>query len=100
MTNFNWIINQMDSLTANGFVVRVHYTVIATDETYSTSIYGTTDYTQTQGQTYIPYENLTESIVASWVQESLGKDAIETSMQNQIDALKNPVQQSGLPWAS
>jgi hypothetical protein len=100
MTTFNWTINQMERLTSDGFVVTVHYNVSATDDTYQASTYGTTSYTQTEGETYIPYADLTEAIVVGWVQEALGKDTVEASLQGQIDAQKNPVQESGLPWSA
>jgi hypothetical protein len=100
MTTYLWTINQMERLTSDGFVVTVHYNVSATDDTYQASTYGTTSYTQTPGETYIPYEDLTQEVVVGWVQEALGKDTVEASLQGQIDALKNPVQESGLPWAA
>jgi hypothetical protein len=98
MTTFNWTISEMDRLTADGFVVTVHYNVTATDDTYSASTYGTVGYTQEQGETYIPYADLTEATVVGWVQTSLGKDTVETSLQSQIEAQKHPVQEAGVPW--
>jgi len=98
MTTFNWTISQMDRLTADGFVVTVHYNVTATDDTYSASTYGTVGYTQEQGESYIPYADLTEATVVGWVQTSLGKDTVEANLQSQIDAQKAPVKASGLPW--
>jgi len=100
MTTYLWTINQMDRLTSDGFVVTVHYNVGATDDTYQASTYGTTSYTQTPGETYIPYDELTQAVVVGWVQEALGKDTVEASLQGQIDAQKNPVQESGLPWTA
>ena len=100
MTTYLWTINQMERLTSDGFVVTVHYNVSATDDTYQASTYGTTSYTQTPGETYIPYEDLTQDVVVGWVQEALGKDTVEASLQGQIDAQKNPVQESGLPWTN
>jgi len=90
----------MERLTSDGFVVTVHYNVSATDDTYQASTYGTTSYTQTPGETYIPYDDLTQAVVVGWVQEALGKDTVEASLQSQIDALKAPLQQAGLPWAA
>jgi len=98
MTTFNWTISQMDRLTADGFVTTVHYNVTATDDTYSASTYGTVGYTQEQGESYIPYADLTEATVVGWVQTSLGKDTVEANLQSQIDAQKAPVKASGLPW--
>ena len=100
MITYLWAINQLDRLTSDGFVVTVHYNVSATDDTYQASTYGTTSYTQTPGETYIPYDDLTQAVVVGWVQEALGKDTVETSLQSQIDAFKNPVQKSGLPWVT
>ena len=99
MTTFNWQVVDMDRLTSDGFVVVVHYNVSAVDGDYQASTYGTTSYTQTPGETYIPYDELTQAAVVGWVQEALGKDTVEASLQGQIDALKNPVQESGVPWA-
>ena len=98
MTTYNWIINTMDRLTSDGFVITVHYTVTAEDGDYNASTYGTVGYTQ-DSNTYIPYADLTENEVVGWVQTSLGKDTVEATLQSQIDILKNPVQATGLPWA-
>jgi hypothetical protein len=89
----------MDRLTADGFVVTVHYNVSATDGTYSANTYGTVGYQEQPGETYTPYDQLTEAQVVGWVQNSLGKDTVETSLQSQINAQINPVQESGVPWS-
>ncbi len=99
MTNYLWTISQMERLTADGFVVTVHYNVSATDGTYNSSTYGTVGYTQQPGETFIPYADLTEAIVVGWVQTSLGQATVEASLQSQINAQINPVQESGVPWA-
>lgn len=100
MTTYNWSIVNMDRLTADGFVVTVHYNVSATDGTHNASTYGTVGYTEQSGQTYVPYADLTQAQVVGWVQTSLGKDTVEDSLQRQIDAQKNPVQESGTPWGA
>ena len=99
-TTYTWSIVNMERLTADNFVVVVHYNVSAVDDIYTAGTYGTTSYTQTPGETYIPYADLTQDIVVGWVQEALGKDTVEASLQGQIDAQKNPVQESGLPWTA
>jgi hypothetical protein len=99
MTTFNWQVVDMNRLTSDDFVVTVHYNVSATDGTYQASTYGTTSYTQEPGESYIPYADLTQAIVVGWVQTTLGKDTVEASLQGQIDALKAPVQEAGVPWA-
>jgi hypothetical protein len=97
--NYQWNVVQMDRLTSDGFVVTVHYTVNAVDGDYTASTYGTVGYTQGEGS-YVPYADLTEAEVVGWVQDSLGKDTVEESLASQIEAQKNPVQESGVPWAA
>ena len=87
----------MDRKTADGFVTTVHYTVSAVDGDHTALSYGTVGFTQEQGS-YTPFEQLTKEQVVGWVQESLGKDEVEAGLAAQIDALKNPVSESGLPW--
>jgi hypothetical protein len=94
---FNWNVVQMDRLTSDNFVVTVHYSVTATDGDYSANTYGTVGYTQ-ESDNFIPFDNLTPEIVTGWVQTSLGKDTVEEGLAAQIQAQKNPVQESGLPW--
>jgi hypothetical protein len=89
----------MNRLTSDGFVVTVHYNVSATDGTYSANTYGTVGYQEQPGETYVPYDQLTEAQVVGWVQTSLGKDTVEASLQSQINAQINPVQESGVPWS-
>ena len=96
-TTYNWTIQQMDRNTDGGFVTTVHYNVSAVDGEFTASTYGTVGYTQ-EDKMYIPYADLTEAEVVGWVQESLGKDTVEASLTAQIEAQKNPVSESGLPW--
>jgi len=100
MTTYAWTIQQMDRLTSDGFVVTVHYNVLAVDGDYNASTYGTVGYTEQPGEQYVPYDQLTEQQVVGWVQESLGKDIVEASLDSQIEAQKNPVQESGVPWVT
>jgi hypothetical protein len=97
MINYEWNIAQMERKAADGFVTTVHYTVSAVDGDHTASSYGTVGYTQEPGN-YTPFEQLTKEQVVGWVQESLGKDEVEAGLAAQIDAQKNPVSESGLPW--
>ena len=98
MISYTWNVVQMDRLTSDNFVVTVHYNVSAVDGDFTASTYGTVSYTQ-ESDNFIPFENLTPEIVIGWVKESLGEETVEASLASQIEALKNPVQVSGLPWS-
>lgn len=95
--NYEWNVVNMERKTDNGFVVTVHYTVNVVDGEVTASTYGTVGYTQ-EADSFTPFEQLTKDQVVGWVQTSLDKDAVEASLASQIEALKNPVQESGLPW--
>jgi hypothetical protein len=94
---FTWNVVQMDRLTSDGFVVTVHYTVNAVDGEYTASTYGTVGYTQ-EDKSYTLFADLTKEQVIGWVKDSLGQETVETALAAQIEAQKNPVQKSGLPW--
>ena len=54
---------------------------------------------------FIPFEELTEEVVGSWVQAKLGEAEItrieteaQTRLQERIDREKNPEFLQGLPW--
>lgn len=98
LPTFTWVISSMDRQANNGFVSTVHYRAMATEGEYTVDTYGTVGYTHESDGTYIPYADLTEEDVISWVQDSLGKEVVEERLQTQINALKAPTQKSGLPW--
>ena len=93
---FTWNVVQMDRKSADGFVTTVHYNVSAVDGEFTASTYGTVGYTE-EGA-FTPYSQLTEAVVVGWVQDSLGQATVEESLAAQIEAQKNPVSESGLPW--
>lgn len=95
---YTWQVVNMDRKSADGFVTTVHYNVSAVDGEFTASTYGTVGYTE-EGA-FTPYSQLTEALVVGWVQNSLGKETVETALAAQIDAQKNPVSESGLPWAA
>ena len=99
MINYTWQVVQMDRQVADGFVTTVHHTVSAVDGEFTASTYGTVGFTK-EDMDYVPFEQLTPEQVIGWVQDSLGKDTVEEALATQIEAQKNPVSESGLPWAA
>jgi hypothetical protein len=91
-----WKIVQLDRKTADGFVTTAHWTVTATDGDFSASAYGTCGF---DGELTTSYEDLTEEQVLGWVwANGVDKDATEESLAAQIEAQKNPVTATGVPW--
>jgi hypothetical protein len=90
-------IVQLDRNTSDGFVTTVHYSVSKVDGEFSASTYGTIGFETSTPET--PFESLTEAQVIAWVKDKLGEEVVEAALAAQIEAQRNPVQASGLPWA-
>jgi len=91
----NWNIVQLDRKTADGFVTTAHWNCTAIDGDYSANAYGSVGFS---GDLVTPYENLTQEQVLGWVWEQIDKAEIEANLTKQIEAQKNPVSVTGVPW--
>jgi len=91
----NWSIQQLDRKTADNYVTTAHWTCTATDGDFSANAYGTVGFS---GDLVTPYENLTQEQVLGWVWEQVDKAEIEANLTKQIEAQKNPVSETGVPW--
>lgn len=108
MTNFTWVVTQLYTETIDGqqdYVVVANYTVNGIDGIYSAEYSNLINFTTDQVSPFIPYNELTNDIVASWIQQELGQDgvnAIYNNIQAQIDSQINPPivpQNTPLPWS-
>lgn len=93
-----WSIQNLDRRTSDGFVTTAHWTCLAVDGEFSASVYSTCSWSE--GQPAVAYDALTQETVLGWVWASgVDKAATEAAVTAQINAQKNPVSASGLPWA-
>ncbi len=93
-----WNISQTNYETANGFITTAHWTCTEVDGEYSASVYGTCGFS---GTPTIPYAQVTMQEVLDWCWAGgVDKDTIEESLAANIALQKNPVVESGTPWAS
>ena len=98
MTTITWKITQCDSLTADGYITTAHWTASAVDGDYTASIYSTCSWAA--GTPTIPYNQVTQQEVLNWCWSSgVDKNATEAALAQNIELQKNPVVQTGLPWA-
>lgn len=94
-----WKITNLDRRTSDGFVTTAHWTATAVEGDFSASIYSTCGWSE--GSPSVPYDNLTEQAVLEWCWASgVDKEATEAAVAAQIEAQKNPVTATGLPWAA
>ena len=98
-----WKIAQLDRELADGYVYIVHYTVDATDGTYSSGAYGSIGLEKPD--TLVPYKDLTSDVVVGWVKAKLDAEQagtvakVEAALAAQIAEQKTPTVGTGTPWS-
>ena len=77
-------------------IYNVHWRVTKEDGDYSASSYGTQSLNTENIKNFVPLEDVTNEIVVAWVKDALGEEVslIEDSLDQQIEALKNPSTQT------
>ena len=89
-------INQLERTTADDVVTTVHWNASVTDGDYSASAYGTQSFTRdSDSPTLIPFADLTEAKVVSWLTLDSG---LEANLLAQIAEQKAPTAANGVPW--
>ena len=105
MTTFTTTITAMYTLQQPdpNYVVNALWKVTGVDGTYIASIQGSTEFNSAdQEGAFIPYANLTEAIVISWIPESAIASA-QACVQGQIDSMITPPvspANTALPWSA
>lgn len=95
------IINlERDAVT--GGVRIVHWSLSKTLDDISEYVYGAESFNaDPTSPTFIPFEQLTESVVIGWVMESLGEQRLselESVLDKQIQNKLTPAIIAGKPW--
>ena len=107
MITNTWNIVAMDCKPdVNGmldYVVVAHWTLTATDGTYTGTVYGTASFEVDPAKpNYVPYADITLEEAIAWTQASLGEEQVasyEASVASQIEAQINPtIVTPALPW--
>lgn len=105
-TEYNYKIDRMDVVdtsTVSNYVVRVYYSYNGSEGDYSASVSGNVNYKVTE-DTIVPFEDLTEETVISWVEATLTDEQKALNKQfvdNAIEKEKNPdpiPEKKDLPW--
>jgi len=103
MATFNWSIANTERYLDTGGIFVVHWRVTAEetvgDETFTASAYGTVGFTpDPDDPSFVAYDSLTEADVLAWVHAEVDQAATEAALTAKIEADKNPVTGSGMPW--
>jgi hypothetical protein len=99
----NWTISQLDRTLPDGCVTTIHWTATQTDGDFTASAYGSLGVPakDQSDPTFIAFASLTEEQVKQWVLDTMGEEqvtALQANLDGQIEAQKNPVQATGVPW--
>jgi len=86
------------------YVVCAHWRCNGTDGTFSGSVYNTQSFeVKASDPNFVPYSELTEELVVSWVKQAIGAETVEATDQAVIDQIMNqidpPTVTPPLPWA-
>jgi hypothetical protein len=107
-TNFSWVISQLNcAVESEGLpnVINViHWRYQATqvdgDKTWFAETYGASSVAQPNPQNFVPYEDVTEAEVISWLEAVLPVDTMQASLEANIALQINPVEVTlPLPWS-
>ena len=103
-----WAVQQMDCYpeedNETDVVFNVHWTLTATDGTYTGYVYGSQAVTVDPDVPFTPYADLTETQVIGWVKSAMGEEQVasyEANVATQIaDQINPPVVTPPLPWSA
>jgi hypothetical protein len=102
-----WAIENLERNLSDGGVTVAHWRVTESETvgtgddavTYTASSYGTCGFTADASDSgFVAYDSLTEEVVMAWVHAEVDQDATEAALTANIEAQKNPVTGSGMPW--
>ena len=91
-------VNQLDRNTDGDIVTTIHWTATKADKEYIASVYSTQSVEV--GDTVIPFADLTEEVVKTWLSEKLDLVSLEANLDAQLADQKAPKVASGIPWAT
>ena len=97
---YTWTIPTCEHDIASGGINVIHWRCSGVDGDNSASSYGTVGLTPDASQPdFTPYADVTEAQAQGWVWDSVSQDDTEAAIAAKIDAMANPTEASGKPWA-
>ena len=97
---YNWQVTNLFTLdegTETDYVVTALYNVTGIEQSggveYTAQLSNSAQFEVVQGATFIPYADLTNTIVVGWIQSQLGEDGVnnlQASVEGMINSEINP----------
>jgi hypothetical protein len=98
---YTWTIPTCEHDIATGGINVIHWRCTGVDGDNSASSYGTVGLTPDPSSSdFVAYADVTEAQAQAWVWGSVSQDDTEAAIAAKIDAMANPTEASGTPWAA
>jgi len=96
---YTWSVANTERNLSDGGITIIHWRCTGVDGDYTASSYGTTSHTyDADAADFVAYDNVTEADAIGWAKAALDVSAIETAIEDKINADKTPTTGSGVPW--
>jgi len=99
-TSYTWIINDLQRETADGYVFRAHWQLVAADGAYTETASGTAKFDRPE--TLIPFDSLSKELVVQWIQDSYGSEKlaeVQAELEARLSQKRSPTKAYGMPEA-
>lgn len=94
MTQYKWVINQMDCVPEEGQLIDVvsviHWSRFAEQEDIKVSVYGTMPCTSPSETDFTSYPDLTYEQICEWLEAGLNVTELDANLDSQIENIINP----------
>ena len=98
---YTWTIPTCEHDIASGGINVIHWRCTGVDGDNSASSYGTVGLTpDASSPDFVAYADVTEAMAQGWVWDSVSQADTEAAIAAKIDAMANPAEASGTPWAA
>ena len=98
---YTWTIPTCEHDIATGGINVIHWRCTGVDGDNSASSYGTVGLTPDPSSSdFVAYADVTEAMAQGWVWDSVSQAYTEAAIADKINAMANPTEASGTPWAA
>jgi len=98
---YTWTIPTCEHDIASGGINVIHWRCTGVDGDNSASSYGTVGLTpDPSSPDFVAYADVTEAMAQGWVWDSVSQADTEAAIADKINAMANPTEASGTPWAA
>jgi hypothetical protein len=98
---YTWTIPTCEHDIATGGINVIHWRCTGVDGDNSASSYGTVGLTPDPSSSdFVAYADVTEAMAQGWVWDSVSQADTEAAIADKINAMANPTEASGTPWAA